>query len=59
MAAELEKVSDVEITKTSGGLGELSVVIDGEKVFDSNRLWYPRTKNIVNSVKDHLAKSAS
>jgi len=56
VAAELEKDGNAEVSKLRGGLGELSVVIDGEKVVDSNRLWYPRSKKIIGSVRDHLAK---
>ena len=56
MAAELSKEAEVEVTKVKGGLGELSVHIDGEKVIDSNRLWYPRTGKIISDARALLAK---
>jgi hypothetical protein len=56
VAAELAKDDGVEVKRLKGGLGELSVVIDGEKVIDSNRLWYPRPGKIISSVRTLLAK---
>jgi hypothetical protein len=56
VVAELNKDEDVDAIKLKGGLGEFSVFIDGEKVIDSNRLWYPRTGKIVSSVRKLLAK---
>lgn len=41
VAAELSKENDLEVQTTKGGFGEFSVSIDGEKVIDTNRLWYP------------------
>ena len=56
MAAELKQDDDVEVKTVKGGLGELSVFIDGQKVIDTNRLWYPRSRKIVNSARTLLAK---
>jgi hypothetical protein len=56
VAAELSKEAEVEVTKVKGGLGELSIHIDGEKVIDSNRLWYPRPGKIVSDARALLAK---
>ena len=42
VAAQLSTENDVEVaTAKAGGLGEFSVSIDGQKVIDTNRLWYP------------------
>jgi len=38
-----------------GGLGEFSVLIEGIKLIDTNRLWYPRPSRVVRRVLDSLA----
>jgi len=42
-----------------GGLGELSVDINGEKVVDTNRFWYPTPSAIVRQVTELLSQRAS
>ncbi len=56
MAAELQKDGDVEVETVHGGFGEFSVFIDGEKEIDSNRLWYPKTRKVVERLKSLLGK---
>ena len=34
-----------------GGLGEFSVTVDGDKVVDTNRLWYPNPGKVVEKVR--------
>ena len=51
VAARLKKRGDVEVETLRGGLGELSVDIDGEKVIDTNRLWYPAPKNVLKKIE--------
>ncbi len=41
VAAQLSKENDLEVRTARGGLGEFSVSLDGQKVIDTNRLWYP------------------
>ena len=53
MAAELEK-DGLEVEKVKGGLGEFSVTVDGNKVVDTNRLWYPSPSNVVRKVREAL-----
>ena len=55
VAAELSKQNNVETEIVRGGLGELSVYIDGQKVIDTNRLWYPLPGNVVKRVQALLA----
>ena len=55
VAAELSKKNDVETETVRGGLGEFSVYIDGRKVIDTNRLWYPLPGNVVKRVQALLA----
>ena len=53
VAAELEK-DGVEVETVKGGLGEFSVTVDGDKVVDTNRLWYPSKSKVVSKVRTTL-----
>ena len=55
VAAQLSKENNVETEIVRGGLGEFSVYIDGQKVIDTNRLWYPLPGNVVKRVQALLA----
>lgn len=55
VAAQLSKESNVETEIVRGGFGEFSVHIDGQKVIDTNRLWYPLPGNVVKRVRTLLA----
>ena len=55
VAAQLSKDDDVEVETVGGGLGEFSVYIDGQKVIDTNRFWYPAPSGIVKKVRALLA----
>jgi len=39
-----------------GGLLELSVGIDGQKVIETNRLWYPSPNTLVRKTRELLEK---
>ena len=56
VAAAFEDDNDVQAAIVKGGLGELSVSIDGKKVIDTNRLLYPRPSKIVNDIQALLAR---
>ena len=56
VAAELNKDQNIEVETVKGGFGEFSVHIDGQKVIDTNRLWYPSTNKIIKNVQALLAK---
>ncbi len=56
VAAELRKRNDVQVETVKGGLGEFSVRIDGRKVIDTNRLWYPSPGKIMSKVEALLAE---
>ena len=56
MAADLSKENDVEVEEVRGGLGELSVFIDGQKLIDTKRLWYPIPSKVVAQTRRFLAK---
>jgi len=59
VAAQLSKENGVEVETVSGGLGEFSVSIDGQKVIDSNRLWYPTPSKVIAKTRSLLSKPTS
>jgi hypothetical protein len=46
----------VEVEVVKGDFHELSVEIDGEKVIDTNRLWYPLPSSLVRRTRELLEK---
>lgn len=56
MAAELEKEPGLQVEQIKGGLGELSVSIDGSKVYQGSRIWYPTPTAVVEKVRAALKK---
>jgi hypothetical protein len=56
VAADLSQEPDLKVETVKGGLGELSVAIDGSRVFDGNRLWYPTPGGVIKKVRAALAK---
>jgi hypothetical protein len=54
VAAELKKDPELKVETASGGLGELSVVIDGGKQVKMRRFGYPRPSTVVKRVKAEL-----
>ena len=56
VAAAFENDREFQATIVKGGLGELSVSIDGNKVIDTNRFLYPRPSRIVNDIRRLLTK---
>ena len=59
VAAELSNENDLEVQTTKGGFGEFSVSIDGHKVIDTNRLWYPTPGKVVTRIRALLSKQPS
>jgi hypothetical protein len=56
VAADLSQEPDLRVKNVKGGLGELSVDIDGSKVFEGSRLWYPTTRAVIKKVRASLEK---
>jgi len=54
VAAELEREQNLRVERVKGGLGELSVSVDGRKVYHSNPLWYPMPGAVLNKVRPAL-----
>lgn len=59
VAAQLSKENDLEVETARGGLGEFSVSIDGRKVIDTNRFWYPTPGKVVAKTRGLLAQQPS
>jgi hypothetical protein len=57
VADELKQANDVEVEVVKGGFLELSVGIDGEKLIDINRLWYPLPSRLVKQTRELLDRS--
>jgi len=55
VAAQLRNRPGVEVEKVRGGFGEFSVYIEGQKVIDTSRFWYPSTKSVVKRLEGLLA----
>jgi hypothetical protein len=56
VAAQVKEETGVNVETVKGGLGEFSVHIDGRKVVDTNRLWYPTPDKIVKRIVALLAE---
>jgi hypothetical protein len=56
VAADLSQEPNVRVETIKGGLGELSVGVDGSKVFESSRLWYPTPGGVIKKVRAALEK---
>ena len=54
MAARLKGEPNVEVEMRRGGLGELSVRIDGQKVVETRRFWFTTSNSIVSRVRAAL-----
>ena len=50
----MRRENDVEVKVVKGGLLELSVEVDGEKVVDTNRLWYPLPSSLAKRTREVL-----
>ena len=54
VAEDLREQPDLTVETISGGLGELSVDLDGVRVFSSSRLWYPTPGSVIKKVREAL-----
>lgn len=50
----MRKENEVEVELVKGGLLELSVDVDGEKVVETNRLWYPLPSTLAKRTREFL-----
>ena len=56
MAAKLRHEPDVQVETIKGGFGEFAVLIDDQKVVNTNRLWYPNPVKVVRKVRALLTE---
>jgi hypothetical protein len=59
VAARLRSETKSEVELRKGGLGELSIAIDGQKVVKTNRLWYPTPNSLFQQVEQILDAKVS
>ncbi|HEX7174492.1 MAG TPA: hypothetical protein VF240_04320 [Pyrinomonadaceae bacterium] len=50
----MKKESGAEVEMSRGGLGELSVCIDGRKVVETRRFWFASPGSVVSRVRAAL-----
>ena len=53
----MRKENDVVVEVVKGGLLELSVEVDGKKVVETNRLWYPRPSSLAKRTREFLTQN--
>ena len=56
MAEVLRKEDGVNVEEVSGRLGELSLSVDGLRVYSANPFWYPRTETVITQVRKAIRK---
>lgn len=54
MAEQLKEDNDVDVEVVKGAVLELSVAIDGDKVIETNRLWYPLPSSLARRTREFL-----
>jgi hypothetical protein len=59
VAADLEKEDNLSVRLVKGGLGELSISVGEEKVFNSNPFWYPTPSGVIKKVRAALGRGGS
>jgi hypothetical protein len=52
----LSRDGEVQVEVVKGDFLELSVDIDGQKVIETNRLWYPLPSSLVKRTRELLGK---
>ena len=58
VAAELNGERGIQARVVKGGLGELSIRLDGEEIIHTNPLWYPMPSTVVKKAKAKLGIGA-
>ena len=53
----MRKEGDVAVQVVKGGLLELSVEVEGEKILETNKLWYPLPSSLARKTREFLNKS--
>ena len=56
VARQLRGEDDLQVETVAGGLGEFSVLLDGQKVIDTSRILYPLPGKVVARVRELLAE---
>ena len=56
VAADLKSEDDWSVETAKGGLGELSVTVNEEKIYNSNPLWHPTPGGVIKKVRAVLGR---
>ena len=54
LAAQLTSECGAGVTMVPGGIGEFTVLVDGQEVVKTSRFWYPRLEEVFKAVKARL-----
>ena len=57
VAAEMKK-EGAEVTLERGGMGELTILVDGRPVVRAKRFWYPNPWSVMRRVRDAVRGGA-
>jgi hypothetical protein len=55
LAARLRSECDADVATLAGGIGEFTVLVEGQEVVKARRLWYPRLEDVFQTVRARLA----
>ena len=58
MAEQLKEENNVDVELLKGGFLELTVGVEGEKLIDTNRLWYPLPSSLLRKTRELLDRKA-
>ena len=56
LAAKLETHSGALVETAAGGFGEFAVLVDEQKVVDTNRFWYPNPGKVLRLVQARIGE---
>jgi hypothetical protein len=59
LAARLRKECQAEVETSPGGLGEFTVLVEGQQAVKTNRLWYPNPRKVFRAVQAALQPESS
>jgi hypothetical protein len=58
VAEQLKEENNVDVELLKGGFLELTVGVEGEKLIDTNRLWYPLPSSLLRKTRELLDRKA-
>lgn len=55
LAAKVRKECNANVETLRGGLGEFTVLVEGQEIVNTSRLWYPNLGKVFQAVKARLS----